>query len=90
MRRRDSTAPRPDDTPPREGGGALFTLTIQTDNAAFADASGERTSEAMGAEIARILRNVAAIVMDGPDLDGDSGNIRDVNGNRVGVWEYKP
>jgi hypothetical protein len=68
---------------------SLFTVTITTDNAAFCDAHGEPTSEAMGAELARILRNVSKDVQDGPDLDGDSGNIRDLNGNKVGIWEFK-
>lgn len=68
---------------------SLFTLTIQTDNAAFADAGGEPTPEAVGAEVARILRTVAAIVKDGPDLDGDSGTCMDSNGNKVGSWEFR-
>lgn len=67
----------------------MFSLTIETDNAAFHDGDGERTSEAMGAELARILREVAKVVSDGPDLDGDSWDIRDHNGNKVGTWEYK-
>lgn len=66
-----------------------FTLSIETDNAAFHDAGGERTSEAMGGELACILLRVAKVVSDGPDLDGDSGDIRDTNGNKVGEWEYK-
>ncbi len=61
---------------------AKFTLTIECDNAAFEDDAG--------AEVARILRDAA------DDLDGDmmaetgSANLRDINGNIVGRWIYKP
>lgn len=55
----------------------MFTLTIETDNAAFDSADGGL------AEIARILRFAA---------DQVAGNgistLRDSNGNTVGKWEY--
>lgn len=60
---------------------AKFTLVIECDNAAFKnDAS---------AEVSRILHDIAE------DIDGDmmaetcSNNIRDLNGNTVGRWQYK-
>lgn len=53
-----------------------FTVTIDTDNAAF---SGDDS----GAELARILRAVAARVEDG----ADDGVEYDINGNRVCTFE---
>lgn len=63
-----------------------FTLRIATDNAAFTD-------NGTGMEVARILRKLA----DDIDYDGTmayeiasgpaSGNLYDLNGNRVGSWE---
>lgn len=52
-----------------------FTLTILTDNAAFADGPDE---------VARLLRETADRVAAG---DGE-GSLRDVNGNTVGEWTY--
>lgn len=54
---------------------STFTLTIETNGAAFSDPS----------ELARILRDLAR------DMDGygdvrDSGKLRDINGNAVGEW----
>ena len=53
----------------------MFTLTIQTDNAAFEDAPGE--------EVARILEETAAKLRN----MAQSGNLRDINGNKVGTFE---
>ena len=56
-----------------------FTLTIDTDNAAFAE--GGTLSE-----VARILRELA------DDLGEDEcvgGNLFDINGNTVGRWTNK-
>lgn len=53
-----------------------FTLTINTDNAAFED-EGEY-------EVANILRKAAEIVEDGED----SFVLRDVNGNKVGTASF--
>ena len=50
-----------------------FTLTIDTDNAAFTDSD----------ELIRLLRKVATAVENG---DGE-GPIIDANGNRVGYFE---
>lgn len=52
-----------------------FTLEVSTENAAFDDDPG--------AELARILRTVAKSLHEG----GESGTVRDVNGNTVGRWE---
>jgi hypothetical protein len=54
-----------------------FKLQIDMDNAAFADDDGTF-------EVARILRDVA----DGFETSGDTGFVRDFNGNRVGSWEF--
>lgn len=54
-----------------------FTLTISTDNAAFADDEG--------AEVARILREAADAI------EGEAeqvGHLYDVNGNRVGFYAF--
>ena len=55
-----------------------FRLTIDTDNAAFADDPG--------AELARILRDAA----DALEYTGEPvWPLRDANGNRVGTWELE-
>jgi hypothetical protein len=56
-----------------------FTLTIDTDNAAFAE---------MGAlsEVARILRELSD---DLGDDEAVGGNLYDYNGNKVGRWTNK-
>lgn len=56
----------------------MFTLKIETDNAAFGD--GNITDERY--ELARILREVAKRLESGED----SGAVRDVNGNKVGQF----
>ena len=55
----------------------MFTLTIDTDNDAFADDPQ--------AEIARILRKVARRVACGED----TGRCMDANGNGVGGYEHR-
>lgn len=57
----------------------MFTLTIDTGNAAFDDA---------GPELARILRELAARLEPGLTCDGGA-DVRDTNGNRVGSWGFK-
>ena len=56
-----------------------FEVVFCTNNAAFTDGSGE---------ISRILRDIA----DRIDADGigknEPGRIRDINGNRVGFFNY--
>ena len=53
----------------------MFTLTIETENAAFADDPG--------AEVARILREAADTV----ETSGDfTVYLNDINGNRVGSF----
>jgi hypothetical protein len=55
----------------------MFTLNFETDNAAF-----ENFPEA---EIARILDSVRAVVEEGCT----SGRVFDINGNKVGTFEFK-
>ena len=55
----------------------MFTLTIKTDNAAFAD---------LETEVARILRDAARRI-EGGETDG---KLRDANGNTVGRFDLEP
>lgn len=54
-----------------------FAIAIDMDNAAFEDANG--------AEVARILEDAARAVYGSLNV-GDTGPLRDVNGNKVGTW----
>lgn len=57
-----------------------FKLTIETDNAAFADADGPQ-------ELARILRELADKIDETNWLTiPDAGRVHDINGNTVGGW----
>ena len=53
-----------------------FTLEIDSSNAAFDPYAVD--------ELKRILREVADTI----EVGSDGGNIRDVNGNTVGYWEF--
>ena len=53
----------------------MFTVRIDTDNAAFEDYPTE--------EVARILDRIAGDLREGEE----SGVCRDINGNTVGGWE---
>lgn len=66
----------------------MFTLTIETDNAAFHDAddTASRNDEARALELARILRALAQGLETAPPPPGESGHLRDLNGNRCGAW----
>lgn len=55
----------------------MFTLKIDTDNAAFNDGDPQE-------EIGRILDRVKADLLGGTY----GSNIRDFNGNTVGEWEF--
>jgi hypothetical protein len=55
----------------------MFTLTIDTGNAVFADDPRP--------ELARILESLAVRL---PDAN-DSGTVRDSNGNTVGRWTFE-
>lgn len=59
----------------------MFTMQIETDNAAFGE--GDVRGGDRAAEVARILRRVARLVEDG----SVSGPLHDANGNRVGEFE---
>ena len=56
-----------------------FTLTINADSGAFFD-------ESPNAEVARILRELATKLSAGYS---DYGVIFDINGNRVGRWDWE-
>lgn len=56
------------------------TITIQTDNAAFED-------NGIGAEVARILKEIAVEIHDDTNVDNWDRNLRDENGNTVGKLE---
>ena len=58
-----------------------FTVTITTDNAAFAD-------DDLGPELARILRRLADTLASCSRADIDAYNLRDINGNRVGAADF--
>lgn len=56
-----------------------FTLSIALDNTAFDDPH----------ELARILRAIANDLESSPwRRPGDATNLRDINGNTVGRWEF--
>jgi hypothetical protein len=57
---------------------AQFKLTIECDNAAFDDEPCF--------EVARILREAAERILNMGTID--HGVIRDINGNRVGSWDF--
>ena len=59
----------------------IFTLSIETGNAAFGESLNEEN-----AEIARILREVAAKL----ENCQTCGPIRDANGNTVGAFTLTP
>jgi hypothetical protein len=63
-----------------------LTITIECDNAAFGESDGEHTPESVGAEVGRILRGLGRKLEGGIEA-GDSGHLRDCNGNQVGDWE---
>lgn len=60
----------------------MFTLTIETDNAAF--------DVDQGNELAAILRKLADVLDHTSHESGDSGSVRDYNGNTVGHWTLDP
>lgn len=64
----------------------MFTLKIETDNAAFGDqdGKGDNISEDCFAEVARILRKTA----DRVEREAVSGPLMDVNGNKVGEFSF--
>ena len=61
-----------------------FRLVIETDNEAF----GENPTEA-GGEVARILEKLASELREGSLLPGETGRLKDINGNTVGGWEHE-
>lgn len=63
----------------------MFTLTFDTDNAAFYNPEGDVRAY----EVARILRDVATRL---DEWDGWTKfqAVRDSNGNRIGQWKLNP
>jgi hypothetical protein len=59
-----------------------FTVTINTDSAAFVE------NDLGGAEVARILRDIAVRIEDSTRSAVEPFPIRDYNGNTVGHWEW--
>jgi hypothetical protein len=57
-----------------------FHINIEMDNAAFGEGDN-------GYEVARILNEIAKSVNGVNLYDGDGGQVRDINGNKVGAWE---
>ena len=65
-------------------------MTIKTGGAAFRDDSrtdrkGNAVLDPEGAEVRRILKDMAREL----EAGYDSGNVMDVNGNKVGAWKYE-
>ena len=58
-----------------------FRLSIKTANAAFAD-------HGLASELARILRELALRIERDDHTSSNSGKLYDLNGNRVGEFEY--
>lgn len=56
----------------------MLDIRFKTENAAFADGDGI-------AETVRILKNITSKISAGQD----SGNVIDVNGNKVGEWSLE-
>lgn len=67
----------------------MFTLTIETDNAAFQpEAAGDGEAEGYGAtagEVAVILDKLS-VLLKRTAPDSAVGTLRDSNGNTVGSW----
>lgn len=69
----------------------MLTLSIRTGNAAFSndDRDGDEDGMACGAEVARILRQLADTLESQGLGNGDRGSLYDVNGNNVGDWHSR-
>jgi hypothetical protein len=62
----------------------MFTLKIETGNAAFGEMPNERNADC-AYEIARILRQCAKQL----DAGRKDSPLYDINGNRVGEWSLR-
>lgn len=58
-----------------------FNLTMNMDNAAFEETPGQ--------ELSRILKRLASGLLDITPADELTGNIHDINGNKIGTWGIK-
>lgn len=56
----------------------MFSILIDLSNQAFESR----------AELARVLKQVAILIEHGHALPGDTGRIRDINGNTAGHWTW--
>ena len=68
----------------------MFILTIKTGGTAFrndsrTDRRGNALLDQQGAEVRRIMKDVARKL----EMGYDGGNVMDVNGNKVGTWKYE-
>ena len=68
----------------------MFTLKINTGNAAFrdeneTDKNDDFVLDASGYEVRRILKDVSKRLENGYD----EGKLMDINGNCVGEWKYR-
>lgn len=62
----------------------MFKIEIKTGGAAFRDE--DDNLDQFGHEVCRLVRNVLYELEYG---DKTSGNLIDINGNRVGSWKYE-
>lgn len=60
----------------------MFKLEIKTGGAAFRDEDGNL--DETGYEVSRLLKDVSEKIKYGHT----SGNVIDINGNKVGSWKY--
>lgn len=60
----------------------MFKIEIKTGGAAFRDE--DDNLDETGYEVRRLLKDIIKKI----DCGHDSGNIIDINGNRVGSWKY--
>lgn len=58
----------------------MLTITFETDNAAFEDNCPQET--------ARILRDLADRIENGLGSGLERGAVMDINGNRIGSWDW--
>lgn len=66
----------------------MFTLRINTDNAAFFD---DEDNHDPGREVANILRTIAARIEHGAISEAESWemHLNDTNGNKVGIARFE-
>ena len=64
-------------------------IQVDLDNAAFHDGPAFNASE-----LTRVLSKIEDVIDYAPygklDKEGNYGNLRDINGNKVGMWSIEP